>query len=412
MQDKKKDYIWNTLGVLLQNAISPLLLVSVTRINGFYDSGVFSFAFSIALVFWSISVWGGRTYQVSDVRKEFSDRGYVAQRVVLGALVFVAACLFVVISNYDITKSFIIISLVVVKITESIADALYGVMQVNNRLFKAGYSLIYRAVLGFGLFLLIDAVTNNLLISCLAIMLINIMILITYDLRQARRFMTITKGAPTNIHGHIKEAKAVTTKTFFVFLVLFLGMLPLNIPRYFLDKAHPEQITHFGIFAMPITLVSVIVLFIIQPSLLGLSKQYAKKNKNEFFISIMRFIKIAAVIGLLTIIATHLIGVEALAAIFNIDSLRYKNELMIMVCGAVINSIVAIYIIMFTIMRRIRELNIILSATNIILLMVCLAFSNNVNMMNASLMFTTISLAQFVLLSIMVYKIKSKSRAV
>jgi hypothetical protein len=73
MQAQKKDYIWNSIGSFLQSAISPILLIVITRLNGVGDSGLFSFAMSLSVVFWAISLWGGRTYQVSDVKKEFSS---------------------------------------------------------------------------------------------------------------------------------------------------------------------------------------------------------------------------------------------------------------------------------------------------------------------------------------------------
>ena len=78
MQNIKKDYLWNSLGSLLQSAISPVLLIIITRLNGIDDSGLFSFALSLSVVFWAVSLWGGRTYQVSDVKREFSSGGYVA----------------------------------------------------------------------------------------------------------------------------------------------------------------------------------------------------------------------------------------------------------------------------------------------------------------------------------------------
>jgi len=41
MQNIKKDYLWNSLGSLLQSAISPVLLIIITRLNGIDDSGLF-----------------------------------------------------------------------------------------------------------------------------------------------------------------------------------------------------------------------------------------------------------------------------------------------------------------------------------------------------------------------------------
>src|ERR671933_3019483 len=105
----KRDYIWNTTGVLAQNAISPFLLIAVTRVNGIYDSGLFSFAFSVAIIFWVLGMWGGRTYQVSDVTREFSHRSYIMVRLLLAVFIIVAAIAFVWFNRYDADKSSIIL---------------------------------------------------------------------------------------------------------------------------------------------------------------------------------------------------------------------------------------------------------------------------------------------------------------
>ena len=125
----RKDYIWNTVGVLLQNAISPLLLVLITRVNGINDSGLFSFAFSVAIIFWALGIWGGRTYQVSDIKREFPQQSYMHVRVLLGLLLIIGSIIFCLLNSYSFIKSGIIVTLVILKAIESVSDALYGVMQ-------------------------------------------------------------------------------------------------------------------------------------------------------------------------------------------------------------------------------------------------------------------------------------------
>ena len=122
MQNIKKDYLWNSLGSLLQSAISPVLLIIITRLNGIDDSGLFSFAISLSVVFWAVSLWGGRTYQVSDVKREFSSGGYVAVRFIASLIVAISAVVFCVLNGYSTTKTGLIMILVTFKILESIAD--------------------------------------------------------------------------------------------------------------------------------------------------------------------------------------------------------------------------------------------------------------------------------------------------
>ena len=112
MQNIKKDYLWNSLGSLLQSAISPVLLIVITRLNGIDDSGLFSFALSLSVVFWAVSLWGGRTYQVSDVKREFSSGGYVAVRFIASLIVAISAVVFCVLNGYNTTKTGLIMILV------------------------------------------------------------------------------------------------------------------------------------------------------------------------------------------------------------------------------------------------------------------------------------------------------------
>ena len=104
MQSKKKDYIWNSLGSLLQSAISPVLLIVITRLNGIDDSGLFSFAISLSVVFWAVSLWGGRTYQASDVKREFCSGGFVAVRFAASLFVGVFSVGVFVFDGYKATK--------------------------------------------------------------------------------------------------------------------------------------------------------------------------------------------------------------------------------------------------------------------------------------------------------------------
>lgn len=254
MQNIKKDYLWNSLGSLLQSAISPVLLIVITRLNGIDDSGLFSFAISLSVVFWAVSLWGGRTYQVSDVKREFSSGGYVAVRFVASLIVAISAIVFCVLNGYSTTKTGLIMILVTFKILESIADSLYGILQIHHKLYVAGISLTMKAILGFAAFMAVDIVTKNVIYGALAILLVNMLIIFFYDILWVRRVDAISISKKI-CKEYITQAIAIMKHTSAVFVVMFLTMFSLNIPRYFLDKAHPDQIGYFGIMAMPITLL-------------------------------------------------------------------------------------------------------------------------------------------------------------
>lgn len=402
MQSKKKDYIWNSLGSLLQSAISPVLLIVITRLNGIDDSGLFSFAISLSVVFWAVSLWGGRTYQVSDIKREFSSGGYVAVRFVASLIVAISAVAFCFLNGYNTTKTGLIMILVTFKILESIADSLYGVMQIHHKLYIAGISLTMKAMLGFAAFMAVDIVTKNVIYGTLAILLINMLIIFLYDILWVRRVETISISKKL-CKEYITQAVVIMKRTSAVFVVVFLTMFSLNIPRYFLDKSHPDQIGYFGIMAMPITLLGLFISFIIQPNVVNLSELLAKGKLKEFARIVGKINHITFGMGVFSVVLSYLIGVWVLNAIFGININSFRLDLTIMVIGAAANAFVSIYVNLLIIMRRFKGQFYTLLLTDILAVVVSMCLIERLAMLGSVLVFMLISFLQLALL-LVIYK--------
>ena len=402
MQNIKKDYLWNSLGSLLQSAISPVLLIVITRLNGIDDSGLFSFALSLSVVFWAVSLWGGRTYQVSDVKREFSSGGYVAVRFIASLIVAISAVVFCVLNGYNATKTGLIMILVTFKILESIADSLYGVLQIHHKLYVAGMSLTMKAMLGFAAFMAVDIVTKNVIYGTLAILLVNVLIIFLYDILWVRRVEVINVSKKL-CKEYIAQAIVIMKHTSAVFVVMFLTMFSLNIPRYFLDKSHPDQIGYFGIMAMPITLLGLFISFIIQPNVVNLSELLVKGKLKEFARIVSKINHITFGIGVLSVVLSYLVGVWVLNTIFGININNFQLDLTIMVIGAVANAFVSIYVNLLIIMRRFKGQFYTLLLTDILAVAVSMCLIERSAMLGSVLVFMLISFLQLALL-LVIYK--------
>ena len=402
MQNIKKDYLWNSLGSLLQSAISPVLLIVITRLNGIDDSGLFSFALSLSVVFWAVSLWGGRTYQVSDVKREFSSGGYVAVRFIASLIVAISAVVFCALNGYNATKTGLIMILVTFKILESIADSLYGVLQIHHKLYVAGMSLTMKAMLGFAAFMAVDIVTKNVIYGTLAILLVNVLIIFLYDILWVRRVEVINVSKKL-CKEYIAQAIVIMKHTSAVFVVMFLTMFSLNIPRYFLDKSHPDQIGYFGIMAMPITLLGLFISFIIQPNVVNLSELLVKGKLKEFARIVSKINHITFGIGVLSVVLSYLVGVWVLNTIFGININNFQLDLTIMVIGAVANAFVSIYVNLLIIMRRFKGQFYTLLLTDILAVAVSMCLIERSAMLGSVLVFMLISFLQLALL-LVIYK--------
>lgn len=398
MQAQKKDYIWNSIGSFLQSAISPILLIVITRLNGVGDSGLFSFAMSLSVVFWAISLWGGRTYQVSDVKKEFSSGDYIVVRFISSLIVAVFSISFCILSGYDLIKTELIMVLVSFKILESIADSMYGVLQINNKLYIVGISLTMKSVFGFMLFTLVDILTKNIIYGALSIFIVNIAVVIFYDIPWMKHVESVglTKK-------NIIQAGKIMKKTAEVFVVVFLTMFSLNIPRYFLDKYHYDQIGYFGIMAMPITLLTLFISFVLQPNVVNLSELLKKKKINEFTKIVSKIDFITFTLGILFVVSSYLIGVWALNTVFGIDINNFRIDLTIMVIGAVANAFVSIYVNLLIILRRFKGQFYTLLVTNILAVILSVYLIDRLAMLGSVLVFMIISFLQAIIL-LFIYK--------
>lgn len=398
MQAQKKDYIWNSIGSFLQSAISPILLIVITRLNGVGDSGLFSFAMSLSVVFWAISLWGGRTYQVSDVKKEFSSGDYIVVRFISSLIVAVFSISFCILSGYDLIKTELIMVLVSFKILESIADSMYGVLQIHNKLYITGISLTMKSVFGFMLFTLVDILTKNIVYGALSIFIVNIAVVIFYDIPWMKHVETVGLAKK-----NIVQAGKIMKKTAEVFIVVFLTMFSLNIPRYFLDKYHYDQIGYFGIMAMPITLLTLFISFVLQPNVVNLSELLKKKKIKEFTKIVSKIDFITFALGILFVVSSYLIGVWALNTVFGIDINNFRIDLTIMVIGAVANAFVSIYVNLLIILRRFKGQFYTLLVTNILAVVLSIYLIDRLAMLGSVLVFMIISFLQAAIL-LFIYK--------
>ena len=398
MQAQKKDYIWNSIGSFLQSAISPILLIVITRLNGVGDSGLFSFAMSLSVVFWAISLWGGRIYQVSDVKKEFSSGDYIVVRFISSLIVAVFSISFCILSGYDLIKTELIMVLVSFKILESIADSIYGVLQIHNKLYIVGISLTMKSVFGFMIFAIVDILTKNIVYGALSIFIVNIAVVIFYDIPLMKHVESVglTKK-------NIMQAGKIMKKTAEVFVVVFLTMFSLNIPRYFLDKYHYDQIGYFGIMAMPITLLTLFISFVLQPNVVNLSELLKKKKIKEFTKIVSKIDFITVTLGILFVISSYLIGVWVLNTVFGIDINNFRIDLTIMVIGAVANAFVSIYVNLLIILRRFKGQFYTLLVTNILAVVLSIYLIDRLAMLGSVLVFMIISFLQAIIL-LFIYK--------
>jgi O-antigen/teichoic acid export membrane protein len=347
----KKDYLWNTIGTSVNSFLSLLLLIVVTRLNGIDAAGLFSFSFAFALVFFTIGLYGGRIYQVSDVRNEFSSRNYIVLKFVTSAIMLITAAATILINHYDANKGGLMLLLVLYKVSEVIADALYGVIQKNNKLYLAGISLTLKGAVGFAAFLVIDLITKNLLLSGASLLFVNLLFMISYDRINVKRLERVTVRLD-RIREDAADSLRLMKKCIYIFLFSFLTTAMANIPRFFIDIYHESDQGYFGILIMPATLIALLVTFIIQPGIVPLSELHKNRQYDRFKKTVGKLTFLSLALGVAAIPVAYLIGGPVLTLIYGVDLTPYRLELAKVVFGGTLNVVAMIYSNALVIIRK------------------------------------------------------------
>ena len=140
----RKNFIWNIIGTTFNAFNSLFFMIIITRVNGLENAGIFTLAFSTACILYIIGIYAGRIYQVTEASKEITDKDYIANRIISCIIMIVIVIFFVIINQYDVYKSSIFIILTMYKALEAFSDVLYGIMQKNELLEKAGKSTLQK----------------------------------------------------------------------------------------------------------------------------------------------------------------------------------------------------------------------------------------------------------------------------
>ena len=388
----KKNVIWNMIGTTANAFNSLFFMIIVTRINGLKDSGIFTLAFSLACLFCFIGNYEGRVFQVTDVKQDFSNKEYVVHRISSCILMMVTVLIYCLIMKYDAYKMSVTFALCFMKCCEVFSDVFYGVLQKNDNLELVGKSLFFKSIASILVFVVLDMVTKNLLLSCVGLDLIWLVVLFLYDIPKTKNL--IQNEEKISLMNIIKLYK----DGFFSFSILFLAVYLVNAQKYALDGIVVESLQAvFGIVLMPATIISLACQYLLQPILNTVANLYALGQKKEFNILIFKSSLLVLVFGLVCIIGAYLFGIPVLNILYGVNISDYKLCLILIIVGAIFYSLSTLVSAALTTIRHTFVQFIVYSVTSLFALFVSKLFIINFSLIGASLAYLLCMFIQFLL---------------
>lgn len=404
MENKlRRDFIWNTIGSIMNACTSLFFMITVTRINGVSEAGIFTFAFSTACLIQVVGTYAGRAYHVTNTDKSISELDFMFQRFMNCIFMIICMIGFLVIKDYAIHKSLVIILLVMFKMIEAYSETLYAIVQRNDELCKVGISLFIKGSVGLVCFVVIDFITKNMAYAIIGLIVVNLIMILFYDCNNIKGY--------EKTKFDIRKIKKLFISGFFVFVFTFLTQYVINAPKYAIDNfmSNDAQLI-FGIIVMPATLIILCSQFLIQPFLLQLTNLLKADDLHEFRIRVCKISLLVFGIGIITVIGAYLFGIPCLEFVYGTSLEGSVNSLAIIIVGATFYGISYILSTAMVAMRKTFIQAIIYGTSAILALLVSNYLVNYYGVFGASLSYF-ITMLFLTLQYIIVFFIVSKKKS-
>ena len=326
----KKNFIWNIIGLTLYGIVSLFLMIIVKHINGLKISGIFSYAYSICTLFYFISLYYSRTYQIANYNNSKNFNQFLTFRLTSSLLSFVLIFIFSLVSGFDKNKIFIILLLMLFRVLDAISDTFYGYVQEKNELYKVGISYTLKSVLSILLFFIIDYYTKNIYLSIVSMNMVNLLFLIFYDISNYKKLCS------DKFKLDFSNTKLIFKESLPIFLFSFISSYLANAEKYVIVYFTTDEIQSiFAILIMPATVLSLVGCYLINPFINKLNELNKNKEYKKFNMLTVKILVALLLLGILGTLFCYLWGIPILNLIYKINLDKYRFELAIIIIASI-----------------------------------------------------------------------------
>ncbi len=318
----KKNIIWNTFGSIFYSACQWLITVIVYHVADLNAAGFLSLAMTTSSSFSAISLFGMRSYQVSDVKREYSQHEYVGSRVLTCIVAFVTCALASIWGN-NIYQILCIDAFMLIRVAEAMVDVLNGEEQKLDRYDLIGKSYIIRGTATVVIFTVGLMTLKNLMITLFIIAIVNLLIAFVFDWKKTTALEQIK---PVIYNKKIRTLLMQCVPiVVFSFLFSLEGLIPKNVLQ---QLEGTESLGAYSTIASPTLVISVLANVVFNPFLPVFASVYQNGEYNRFLKLLHKVYIALAGLAIVTTIGALLLGRWGLSLLFGSGILKYYQLFM------------------------------------------------------------------------------------
>jgi len=323
---------------VLNAAQSALLLAIVNRVSGEDASGVFGFAFSVALLFMFVGNYGIRNFQVSDVKEKYTPGQYYAARTVSIFLMGIGSVVYLAVCGYDAGKSGVIAALLLWRAGECAEDVFHGRYQQEGKLYIAGIQGSVRLLLADAVFLGMLLAGSGLSTAAFGMAAVSALAVIGFAVITLPKF----GGFSIDLKGQMWGKLLI--ETFPLFLNYFLITYLANVSKYAMEhfSSDAEQ-GYFNMLFTPVLVVNLLSTMVFRPLITEMAGRLEKGKVADYRTLVRRQEGVILLIGAAVLLAVYFIGLPVLSLFYGSNLSAYRLPLLLMMAGGIFSAFSSFY---------------------------------------------------------------------
>ena len=357
----RKNQIYIIVGNFVYLAAQWALSILVVRLsNEYYMAGVLGLAITITSIFYIISCYGLRSYQVSDIKKEYTDQCYVLSRVITITIAMLACVVYSAANGYDGSTILAISAYMVYKSFEAGSDVIYGIFQNNDRYDLLCISMCIKGIVSLIVFAVLLILGFSLTIAIIGMCAVALITFLFLDVRWAKRYadpLVLFDSAS------LKKTLQLLKKSFPMVILLIAQPLLMSIPRlYFEQHFSTEQLGIYSSLSSPTTVITTFVSCAMMPYVPLFAKYYFEENKKGLYRLTFGSQILALLFGVFACLTGGLIGEWALVLLYGPSISGHVGVFQLIILVSTFSSMSMCLNALFIAIRKLIPLSIVLLA--------------------------------------------------
>jgi O-antigen/teichoic acid export membrane protein len=349
-----RNFSWTLIGTALYAFCQWGVLVVLAKLCSTLMVGQFALALAITAPVFVFAGLNLRTVQVTDARGDFRFGDYLGLRLlsISAALTFVFAI--EIASGHDAHLQFVVVITGAAKALDLIGDIVFGLQQKYERMDRIAISQMIRGVLQLLAVAAAAYATRNVLWAVTGQAAVSLVVLLTYDLRNAgrlhrfpwptrnpARYLTLVRLATLRF-GTRRNIRALIRVSFPLGLVAMLGSLMVNIPRYFIEStAGMAKLAVYSAMGYIMIVGGMAASSLCQATAARLARYYVE-SLSQFRRLLLQLTAIAAANGVIGVLAAVLWGRQFLTIMYRPEYAMYPSVFAWLMAAAGVSYVVSV----------------------------------------------------------------------